>query len=324
MRALLIHNPAAGPSRRHRDLPDAVAVLNNGGWRVDWAATQGAGDAEHLAQRAVAEGYDVALVAGGDGTVHQVVNGLMAGSRPIKLAVLPAGTANVLAYDLDLTPAPGFATAPVLVTAAQQLLRAAVAWIDLGVVTAANTQRYFVCWAGVGLDAAVSAAVETQAQLKRRIGPALFAVNTLLELGRPETLTHFTMAVDDEVWRDDSVLAVISNIRRYALVMKMAPLAFLNDGLLDCVLFRGNVIEAALPLAKVLAGAHVDDADVHYRQARHIRVETAQPRPVHLDAEPFGFTPITVTVAPQVLPILMPPSAVARHLLPAASSRPGA
>lgn len=324
MRALLIHNPVAGPARRHRDLPDAVAVLSDGGWRIDWAATQGAGDAERLAQRAAAEGYDVALVAGGDGTVHQVVNGLMAQPRPIKLAVLPAGTANVLAYDLDLTPAPGIATPSALVNAAHQLLRSAVAWIDLGLVTAGDSQRYFVCWAGVGLDAAVSAAVESQAQLKRRFGPALFAVNTLLELGRPETLTRFTMVVDSVVWRDDSVLAVISNIRRYAVVMKMAPLAFLNDGLLDCVLFRGNVVEAALPLAKVLAGAHVEDADVHYRQAQRITVETAQPRPVHLDAEPFGFTPITVTVAPQVLPILMPPSATARHLQPATAPRAAA
>lgn len=328
MHVLLIHNPAAGQSRRHRELPDAVAVLTAGGWRVEWAATQGPGDAERLAQHAAAEGYDAVLVAGGDGTIHQVVNGLMAaqalGRSRVKLAVLPAGTANVLAYELDLTPAPGIPSPHILVDAARQLLRAAPAWIDLGRVTSDRGQRYFACWAGIGLDAAVSAAVESQPQLNRRIKPALFAVNTLLEMSRPETMTRFSMTVDGVAWRDEGVLAVISNIRRYALILRMAPQAFLNDGLLDCVLFRGNVVAAALPLAKVLAGAHVEDADVYYQQARRIVVETAQPRPVHLDAEPAGLTPLTVEVVSQVLPLLMPPSAAARHLLPTAGRRHGA
>jgi YegS/Rv2252/BmrU family lipid kinase len=323
MRVLLIHNPTAGQSRRHRDLPDAVAVLTAGGWRVEWAATAGPGEAEHLAQQAAVAGYDAVLVAGGDGTIHQVVNGLMAARQarlsPVMLAILPAGTANVLAHEIDLAPAPGMPAPHSLVAAARQLLRASLAWIDLGRMVSANSQRYFACWAGIGLDAAVSAAVESQPPWKQRIKPALFAVNTLLELGRPEAVTRFTMTVDDTVWRAEGMLAVVSNIRRYALVLKMAPQAFLNDGLLDCVLFRGNVVEAALPLAKVLTGAHVEDTDVYYQQARRIVVETTQPRPVHMDAEPAGFTPIIVEVAPQALPLLLPASAAARHLVPGAA-----
>ena len=113
MRALLVYNPTAGRSGTRREIPDAVAVLSAAGWLIMPAQTQGPNHAAELARQACADGYDVVLVAGGDGTVNQVANGLItAASEGLPLAalgLLPAGTANVLARDLGYARARAWA-----------------------------------------------------------------------------------------------------------------------------------------------------------------------------------------------------------------------
>lgn len=311
MRALLVHNPSAGRPARRRELPAALAALRSGGWTVDPGPVRDAQEGYDLIRQCGARGYDVALVAGGDGTVNLAVNALMAaqeaGEPVAALAVLPAGTANVLASDLGLAPLPGVSWRNALMTAARRLLAAKPCLLDVGLATSSAGQRYFICWAGIGLDAAISAAVESQPDLKRRFGPVMFAVNALRELSRSDVLTQYTVRVDGEVWQSDAVLAVISNIRRYALVLTMAPRATLNDGLLDCVLFKGPPPSLAVPAVRLLVGAEEAGREVRYARAQQIVVDTAEPRPVHLDAEPFGVTPLTVDAVPRALPVLVPP-----------------
>lgn len=320
MRAALILNPTSGFPHRRQELPEALDALMAAGWTVDTLEPQSPADTERVAADAAFQGYDAVLAGGGDGTVHQVANGLLAvqeAGRPIpRLGVLPLGTANVLAHDLDLTPLPQLVPRALVIEAARQLTRATTGWIDVGRVTLADgRQRYFVCWAGVGLDAAVAAAVENQAKAKGALKPAMYAVSTLRELGRAETVARYRLKVDRTQWSGHGVLAVVSNIRHYALVLSMAPQAYLDDGLLDVVLFQGSMVEAVVPLMKLLTGLHIQDAAVGYAQARRIEVETDPPRPVHLDAEPYSHTPIVVEVVPQALPVLMPLSAARRNLV---------
>ncbi|MCS6846007.1 MAG: diacylglycerol kinase family lipid kinase [Caldilineales bacterium] len=321
MRAALVLNPTSGFPHRRQELPEALDALMAAGWTVDIFETESAGDTERLAADAAQQGYEAVLAGGGDGTVHHVANGLLAvreTGRPIpRLGVLPLGTANVLAHDLDLTPLPQLVPRPLLIEAAQQLARSLTAWIDVGRVTLADgRQRHFVCWAGVGLDAAVAAAVENQLKAKGALKPAAYALSTLRELGRADTVARYRLRVDRSRWSGHGVLAVVSNIRHYALVLSMAPQAYLNDGLLDVVLFQGTMVEAVVPLMKLLTGLHIQDAAVGYAQACRVEIETDPPRPVHLDAEPYGSTPIAVEVLPQALPVLMPLSAASRNLRP--------
>lgn len=322
MRTLLIHNPAAGRPRLQRQAPDAVAVLQAAGWTVDPVPTSGPDSALQLARAAADQGYEAVVVVGGDGTINQAANGLLqarsAGQPLPALGILPAGTGNVLARDLGLpVPGPGLETS--LPAAARLLVRSHVVAIDAGLVRSAAGERYFLCWAGVGLDAAVTADVMANPQAKRRFGPLYFVTNLLARLPGIKNAPRYTLSVDGQVWQGRGILAVISNIQHYAVLLDMAPSALLTDGLLDVAFFHGITLwNGASTLARLLTSQHPSDPNVRYAQAAQIYIESEQPQAVHVDAEPFGTTPLEVTVLPAVLPLLAPPTVNARRLAPVA------
>lgn len=319
MRVLLIHNPTAGRRIKRQDLSEALGILRDGGWVVTDVQTQGPGHASQLAFEAAAQGHEIVVVAGGDGTINQAADGLLAAQQegyaaPV-LGLLPAGTANVLAQDLDL-PAPGLVRGKTLPAAAQTLLRSSAHWLDVGRASNAHGSRIFLCWAGIGLDAAVTRMVEKQPAVKQWLGPAHFAAALLREVNRPERFTQFTVEIDSETWEEQGSLAVASNIRHYATFLDLAPCALLDDGLLDFTFVRtAGLLELARLAPPMLAGEHLRLSEVRYAQARRIVVRTAQPQPMHLDAEPFGFTPVTLEVVPGALQVLIPPTAAARRLV---------
>ncbi|MEI2690057.1 MAG: diacylglycerol kinase family protein [Anaerolineae bacterium] len=324
MRTLLIHNPAAGRQRLQRQVSDAVAVLQVAGWTVDLAATTGPDSATHLASAAAGQGYEAVIVAGGDGTVNLAANGLMQarsrGQALPALGLLPAGTANVLARDLGL-PAPVSGLENTLPAAARLLARSRIVPIDVGLARSATEERYFLCWAGVGLDAAVTADVMANPQAKRRLGVLFFVSNLLARLPGIRNAPHYTLHVDGQVWQGQGVLVVVSNIQHYAVVLEMAPSALLTDGLLDVAFFHGiTAWNGPSTVARLLTSRHPSDPNVHYAQARRVVIDTAQPQAVHVDAEPFGVTPLEITVLSGALPLLIPPTMEAKRLAPAASA----
>lgn len=319
MRALLVYNPIAGRGGPRREIPDAIAVLQAAGWLIKPAQTEGPDHAGQLARQACAEGYDVVLVAGGDGTINQVADGLMAAARagmPLAaLGLLPAGTANVLARDLGL-PVPGRGLSATLPAAARLLLQSSAQWIDAGRATSAAGERTFVCWAGVGIDAAITAHVMANPEAKRRFGALYFAGAAVTHVPQIQNAPSYTIQVDGHVWRGQGILAVANNIQHYAVVIDMAPMASLNDGLLDVVFFRSAGLRNGLGvLSKLALGRHIGDPDVEYALARRAVIDADTPQPVHVDAEPFGVTPLTVEVVPHALRLLVPPSKPARRLV---------
>jgi YegS/Rv2252/BmrU family lipid kinase len=288
------------------------------------AQTEGPGHAVQLARRACAEGYDFVLVAGGDGTINQVADGLMAAAReklPLAaLGLLPAGTANVLARDLRL-PVPGPGLAGTLPAAARLLLQSTAEWIDAGRARGPAGERTFVCWVGVGIDAAITAHVMANPQAKRRFGALYFAMAALAHVPQIRHAPIYTLQVDDQVWRSKGILAVASNIQHYAGVIDMAPMASLNDGLLDVVFFRNVDLRNGLgKLRRLAVGRHIGDPDVGYALAQRVVIDADTPQPVHVDAEPFGVTPLTVEVVPHALRLLVPPTKPARRLVSASQS----
>lgn len=321
MRVLLIYNPAAGRSRQAGQLAGAIALMEDAGWIVEPAHTQAPDHAEHLAEQAAADGFQAVVVVGGDGTVNQVVNGLMAaheaGAASVALGLLPGGTANVLARDLGL-PVPGPGRTATVLEAAQLLLQSSVESVDLGLVRNARGTRYFTCWAGVGVDAAVTAHVEANPQVKRRIGPLFFAASAALHARQLVNAPHYTIRMGDHTWRGQGILVVISNIKHYAILFDMAPRASLNDGLLDLAFFRsGSVINMAKTLWLLRTGQHIAEHDVTAARIEQVEIDAERSQPVHLDAEPFGTTPITVGVKPRSLRLLVPPLPKAQGLVSA-------
>jgi diacylglycerol kinase (ATP) len=167
-RALLIHNPAAGRSHARR-LQEVIRRLTDLGVIVTLRATRRRGDAETFAREASADEFDVVIAAGGDGTVNEVVNGLVAGASGVRLAVVPLGTANVLACEIGLDPKD---TSQIARTIAHGPART----VHLGTANG----RHFVLMAGVGLDAHVVAGVN--GTLKRHTGKLAYVVESLRQV----------------------------------------------------------------------------------------------------------------------------------------------
>lgn len=151
--AVLIYNPLSGRFRwrRQRDLAQAIAFLEATGMRITCLPTAGPGSATELAREQVRLGRDLVIVCGGDGTINEVVGG-MAGSH-VPLAVLPAGTANVLAKELGLPWS--------IRRAAEYIPQGELRRIALG----RAGQQYFIFLAGVGPDGCIVYKLNTRAKL---------------------------------------------------------------------------------------------------------------------------------------------------------------
>ena len=174
-RAALIYNPASGqqPKKRAARIAQAVAVLKNAGVEVETIATESPESAAEQARQAVREGCDTILACGGDGTAHEVLQGLV-GLKDVALGVIPMGTANALASDLGIPSASA--------KAAKTLLDATPVRVPVGRIfyqgpDGAERSRYFIVAAGVGVDAHFFSRLDSK--LKQRFGYAAYLMEAL-------------------------------------------------------------------------------------------------------------------------------------------------
>jgi len=303
MNACVILNPAAGPRDFHRQLDQALAYLRTHGWEVDVFETAEKGDATRLARQAADSGCDVAVAVGGDGTIHEVANGL-AGSDTA-MGVIPAGTANVYAVDIGI-PIWSPLRPNAVRTAAEIIRTGQRRRIDLGRVKLANgLQRYFFMWCGVGLDAAVSQ--EVSSEDTRRLGMAAWAVAGVM-VAVNFMGTRGSVTVDNQKERKRVLWTVISNGQLYGRVWRVAPEAKMDDGLLDLTIFEGHgILSTARHLAGLTLGQFARDPTVHFYRGSSFTIETRKPLPIHVDAEPVGTTPAEIKVVPRSLGVILPP-----------------
>ena len=299
MNSLLIVNPTAGQGRPQEALDGLRAALAP--LLRDVRVTEKPGDAERFARNAAEEGrYDAVLVAGGDGTVNEVVNGLLAGRAPggtaLPLGLIPLGTQNVLAHELGLPPGGPLA--------AGEMIRAGrTRAIDVGVAGG----RYFALMAGFGFDAQVIR--EVLRPVKELIGPAAYVFASLGALTKCRS-TAIRLTLDGEEIRSEAYLIVVANAASYAYrQIKLAPFAALDDGWLDVCVFeraRTDRVGFAGQMMAVLARRHLRDPRVRYYRAKRIGLASDPPIQGQLDGETFGGTPLEITLLPRVLPIFVP------------------
>jgi len=288
MRLKLIANPVAGRGARERVC--AVAQqLRNLGHEVALVWTGRRGDARQLAAQAPQEGCDRLLVAGGDGTLNEALNGLVGSELPV--AFLPLGTTNVLALELGL---------PRELSAAARLACAGeVAPVCLG---RAGTE-HFLLMAGVGFDG--EAVRRVSLPLKRRTGKFAYAVSALSAFlcapgGRIE--------VRDETGRRRiGYGAVVSNGRLYGGRFVLNPQASIFADRLDVCLFLRPGRLALLSLAlRVLSGGVPGPPLVEHFAARRLEFTGAR-LPVQLDGDDCGDLPLTIEVVPDAVRLVLSP-----------------
>jgi diacylglycerol kinase family enzyme len=266
----VIFNPAAGKNRACRRLEQ---VRKDWGTRVDFWPTQAAGHAVELAEKAARAGYGIVAAAGGDGTVHEVVNGLMRAGRPeVNFALLPIGSANDFAYSLGLTENPR-------PTGTRR--------IDIGRVrTPQGRERYFACNLGMGLGSAVT---WESRRIRRLQGIALYGLATVRAVAYHFGCPPLELRIDDEhPWHMPTLLFSVLNGKREG-GFELAPRAQLDDGRLDFLhagkLSRWQVLRLLPRIA--LAGAPADYPGVRQGQCRRVRLHSDEALRVHTDGEFF-------------------------------------
>jgi diacylglycerol kinase (ATP) len=299
MKALLIYNPVAGPRDVEQDLNRAIAFLESQGWQVTLRRTLGRGDATTYAREAVAAGCDVCIVAGGDGTLGEAATGLAGSDCP--LGLLPVGTGNVWAHMVGL-PVWSPTNRTALVDAAAILVNGQHRQVDLGCAR----DRCFLLWSGIGFDAKVARSIEPHREIRRSLGNLTYVITALVQsLGMRGVRT--TVVVDGKAVRERLLLIVVSNAQLYGSSWRLAPQAQLDNGLLEVYLFRGgSTLDVFRHFFMILLGEHQHDPRVERYRARSVEIRGERPLPVHIDGDPAGATPISISVAPRALRVIVP------------------
>lgn len=293
-RVLIIFNPQAGKGLSLRPaLEQAAQIWRQQHWQVELQPTRWAGDATFWAAQAAAQSYDIVVAAGGDGTVNEVANGLVGTSTA--LAVLPVGTVNIWARELGLPMA--------VARSATALLQAHLAPVDLGKAG----DRHFLLMAGVGFDAAVTAGVCPQE--KKRFGAIAYLKHAVYLAWRWRGVRSL-LRIDGQRVRGRILMVVIGNSQLYGGVIKMTAHATIDDGLLDVCVIKGRTLLAApLRLLSIFTRHYNHDPKVEYYRARQVVIQGKKTLPVQVDGDYLGQTPMTFTVVPGGLWVLVPPTA---------------
>lgn len=292
-RLLVIHNPTAGGWLRRRRFARVIAALGELGCRVTVRRTEARGDAERFARDARQDAFDLVVAAGGDGTINEVVNGLIGSGLP--LGVIPLGTANVFAAEvgLPLTPRAVAAT----------LARGAPVPVHVGRVNG----RVFSLMAGAGFDALVVEGVD--ARLKRLCGKCAY-VHESLACMVAWRARRYVVTVDGR--RTEAASVVIANGRYYAGRYVLAPAASLSAASFQVVLFRSGGRWAVIRYGLALLLNRIPRlSDVTIVEGSTVEVVGPAGEPVQGDGDVIARLPLRIAPAEEPLFVVGAPQAPA-------------
>ncbi|MEW6161724.1 MAG: diacylglycerol kinase family protein [Nitrospirota bacterium] len=291
---VLIFNPTAKRAS-DKKIARAFHFLKSKGYKVEVLFTEQKGDAESLAREAIKESPSMIIVAGGDGTFNEVINGI-AGSE-IPMAILPLGTTNVLAKELSVPE--------VVEDAMEVALSSAPRTVSLGRIVQSSAlsnservSRYFCLMAGIGFDG--EAVFRTNETLKKISGKGAYIYSGI------KTLSGFNPGelifdIDGRTYSGYS--AVISKAAKYGGNFKITPDAKLTNPLLYICLFKGKKrLDILRYVFGIIVGRHLRFRDVEYVKATTVEVKGNAH--VQIDGDYFGKTPAKVEIVPNIVRLL--------------------
>ncbi|MEB3236263.1 MAG: diacylglycerol kinase family protein [Candidatus Sericytochromatia bacterium] len=296
-RACLVHNPKAGPLTGKADWDRFVAPLRADGWELAVVPTRKAGDGEAIARMAIADGAETILVAGGDGSINEVLPVLV--GTDVSLGILPVGTANVLAREL------GIGTD---LSRALEILRGGHARrIDVGrLMRPGEPDRFFCAMTGIGFDA-VSMMGEDLGLLKERLGRGAFAL-TAMRTSLHHRPSRLTLEVDGKRQRQLVYMMIVANTAFYGVdFLKVTPEASISDGELDVAILRSrSFLEAWRDFFGIAIGRVRNLPTYETLRCKRLTVRSGKPVPFQVDGDLVGTTPVTLEVVPSGLKVFAP------------------
>src|SRR6476619_5817041 len=290
-KATLISNPKTGRyASRRAPIPELASSLESLGLKVDLRFTSGPGDAAEIASRVARNGSSDVIVAGGDGTINEAIQGL-AGTNA-RLAIIPRGTANVLARELGLP----LDDEQALQIAAEGKTREI--YLGLAIDETTNERRHFVLMAGIGLDASVVKGV--QPKLKKRIGKGAFWISGLSHLAdwNPKP---FILEIDGHKYA--STFAAIGKAAKYGGDLAITPGARLDQPAFEiCIIDTRSRLRYLRLLSHAMRNGMPRNApEVKFVTA--VSVKAHGDAHVQIDGELIGRLPMRFEIAPHSLQI---------------------
>lgn len=287
MKIFLIVNPAAGKNQGAKALEKAILLLKNKGIQPEVKTSKFSGHAIELAQQFDPSEYDGIVAVGGDGTLFELINGLLKKQENFELPIgqIPVGTGNSFIKDLQIES---------IEDAVEKIVGGNFRKIDVGIFKYPEGEHYFINLLGTGFVANVA----HRAGRYKALGPLSYVIGVFEEVSRLKAVPVHII-IDGKVYQRDYIFAEICNSTKTGGNMIMAPDAKIDDGLLDIVLLnnisRLNLLKV---FPKIFKGKHVNDSHVETFKGKHIKIVTETPQRLTPDGEVFGSTPIEVSILP--------------------------
>lgn len=294
-RILVIHNPVSGYIKL-ASIPRRIeSRLREEGVDFDIRETTRGGDGERWARTAQGEGFDLVIVAGGDGTVREAVDGIVRSGGQVPLAIVPAGTGNIIALSLSIPIDPRRAIDLVFKGESQRF--------DVGYLP--EVDRYFMFVAGAGYDAHLIR--DTPRQLKKSLGFFAYVAMGTKHFFRVRPV-NVVLELDDDIHIIKAHTVMTINIGGIAtLDWAVGPNLDPRDGKLNVMVLSTRSFWGSLfVLFRILTKRYYGYSDLRHYEAKRVRVVANPPLPVEIDGEPLGTTPFRAHVIPNGIPLIVP------------------
>jgi YegS/Rv2252/BmrU family lipid kinase len=292
-KAILISNPKTGryAARRPAQLDSLGKYLRTHGVEVDMITTKGPGDATSIAAQAATDGFSEVIVAGGDGTINEALQGLV--GTKVRLGILPRGTGNVLARELAL---------PLNLKGATEVIaRGRTRKVHLGCAMdeTSGERRYFFLMAGIGLDAEVVSRVPPG--LKKRLGRAALWYTGFARLADWNPVP-FDVQINDETY--SATFVTIGKAARYGSDLCVTPRARIDEPEFQiCLVDSQSRLRYLRLLSQAMRGGMRDDTGgirfLHATRARGVGQAAVQ-----VDGELIGKLPMSFEIAPESIEVI--------------------
>jgi diacylglycerol kinase (ATP) len=288
MKLLLILNPVAGKNKGGQAIEKAVLLLQNKGIQVEIQASESPGHATQLAQQFDPSRYDGIVAVGGDGTLFEVLNGLLKKHENFDLPIgqIPVGTGNSFIKDFGIHT---------IKDAVEKIAGGKTKKVDVGFFKYPEGEYYFINLLGTGFVANVA----HRAGKYKALGPLSYVLGVFEEIVQLKPVP-LEMTIDGKVYQRDYIFTEICNSTKTGGNMIMAPDAKIDDGLLDIILLNNiskfNLLKV---FPQIFKGTHILDSHMETFKGKHIKIVTETPQRLTPDGEVFGTTPIEVSILPQ-------------------------
>lgn len=291
-KARIIYNPTAGKELFKKEIAIVLEQLEMIGYESSAHATTCEGDATEATTAAVERRFDLIVAVGGDGTLNEVINGVAGQAYRPKIGIIPAGTTNDFARALNI-PRDTKEAVDIIVGNHSML-------IDIGQVN----DQYFVNIAGGGELTELT--YDVPSKLKTMLGQLAYYIKgiEMLPFLKPvqTTIEYDGIVIDEEI-----MLFLLANTNSVGGFEKLAPDAKLDDGYFDLIILKkSNLAEFIRVATAAIRGTHIDDKNIIYTQAKHVKVTPDDKMQLNVDGEFGGMLPGEFINIKQHIEILVP------------------